>query len=129
MNMGSAVSVHEEEVRQTTVIMASSAGWLVNCSISTIGTQSSARPIQAPVPSSSKRRKWKIAMAVKGSIVLLGSGRVGKIGADIVPPGEEQADEIVDQAQGQQHGADGNGDLDDPERRRILALTDILQAP
>src|SRR5690606_36543747 len=129
MNMGSAVSVHEEEARQTTVIIASPAGRLVNSSIPTHATPSSARPIQTPVPSSRNRTKRKIAMAVKGSIGLLGSGRVGKIGADIVPPGEEQADEIVDQAQGQQHGADGNGDLDDPERRRILALTDILQAP
>ena len=60
MNSGSAVSAQDDDAVQIVVIMASPAGRLVNSSMPTQATPSSARPTQTPVPKSRNRTNRKI---------------------------------------------------------------------
>jgi hypothetical protein len=63
MNIGSAVSDHDEAERHITVIMASPVGRDVNISMPKYATPSKASPIQTPEPSSTNRTKRKRPMA------------------------------------------------------------------
>ena len=68
MKSGSAVNVHEDDARHSTVIITSPTGRVVNSSIPTQATPISARPTQTPEPSRTNRTNRNRMMIDRSSI-------------------------------------------------------------
>src|SRR5687768_10995166 len=121
---GSAVSVHDETEPQIVTAIASPTGRVVKSSMPIQATPRSESPIQRPLPSSAKSSAissavMSMSIALLQPLRLVARGRLQRLAA-------RHADQVVDQRDQQHDGAHGHGDLRDPQRRRVVALRDVV---
>ena len=107
MNIGSAVSVHEDEADQIVVIMTSPTGRVVNSSIPTQATPIRAKPDPDAGAQQSEQDKEEEDDDIDAfSMLSLSVALVGKIAGDAVIAPEQHVDQVISQGDGQNDRAE-----------------------
>src|SRR3954467_4596300 len=124
---GSAVSVHEDSDPQTVTAIASPTGRLVKSSMPSHATPRSESPIHRPLPSSMNSSTIRSAVMSASTlldrlhvVLLAGASRRHR-------PAADHAYQVVEHRHQQHDRAERHADLRNPQRRRVVALRDVVE--